>query len=161
MVFFGSDVEQRFRDIEDELGQLPEGSSFISGPGLLEVGESGTVFVQVDPMHAGSGDTRLTPRMAMRLTGVGVHIQPITNEVQAVTLSEPTVWSWQVVGETTGEHDLVAVGEVILSDGSRRTEMRATLRIAVRRALFENIAAWLETWKVRDWLVALGLRLSC
>ena len=106
------------------LNSLPIGSAAVSAPVKAEVGESFIVYLRVSPSDVPTlkkslehdlpenvvGDTKsgvkFSEYMIAHLRGSGFSVQPLTEEIQAVSLTGPTTWQWEVTSGMFGTRTL-------------------------------------------------------
>jgi hypothetical protein len=107
-------AEARFSAESGKIDGLIQGSAAVSAPSTAKQGDSFPVFLRVSPEKLavvmqtlkdefpenqtvkGKPGVKLTPRMIATVTGFGFEIAPKDGQVQAVSDTEATTWTWQV-----------------------------------------------------------------
>jgi hypothetical protein len=175
---------RRLSLVDSVLSALEKASIAFSAPSTINVNDNAIIELLLSAQSStrelihvieaqGDVDTatvRIANRMEARLTGGGFRITAITPEEQAVTLSEPTGWKWEVSPTETGHHKLHLTLTALLSvddQTSRRairtfdTDIDVEVTLVQRTSMFVNenwqwlftvlvipVAGWL--WKSRN-----------
>jgi hypothetical protein len=108
----------------EKIDGLVRGSAAVSAPSKVRVGNSFMVHLRISPDQLaavmrelkdefpenqtvkGKHGIRLTPRMTASVAGFGFEIAPKDGQLQAVSGTETTTWSWEVKALESGLHTL-------------------------------------------------------
>ena len=116
------------------LEQLPKGNIVLDGPSTMKVGETRTVYANVGVdvsmetlrkrVRPGNqtyeAELAVSSKMMAELSGPGFKITSKTPEEQSVAEGVPTVWSWDVEAQDSGDLELEATLYAITNNRPQR-----------------------------------------
>jgi hypothetical protein len=157
-----SDQMAAIRSLGQFISALPKGDIVLDAPSEMKVGDKRQVdanvgiHVPIDVLQkkprASSqqikGQAQVSSKMSATLSGAGFKIDAIniTPENQEIAEGFPTVWSWNVEAQTSGEQELEAV-LYALSDDEKTSRQRVksftqTISVSVREKTLDE---WLKS----------------
>jgi hypothetical protein len=160
-----SPTTEALRLVDSLVSELRNGNLAHNIPPLMELDKEYVVRLLVSPSDSvevlveqlgrasatGQEGVRLGEKMEARLTGPSFEIEPITRELQAVGLAEPTEWRWTVKPVHSGAQSLhldlsahLTVSGTTLPRSIKTFEETVTVTVSVPR----RVAAFIrENWQ--------------
>ena len=148
------------RSLGNLVSALPQGDIVLDAPSEMKVGDKRQVDANVGinvpiedlqkkPQTSNQqikGKARVSSKMSATLNGAGFKIASITPEIQEIAEGFPTVWSWNVEAQASGEQELEAV-LYVFPDGDKNSKLRVKsftqkINVSVREKTLDE---WLKT----------------